>query len=103
MLNDVVRSTRRSRSRRTRNPVEIRLWIEARGGVPAFGQNGALLVAFDGGWAREEDWVRWFARIEELDLTFVFHPEEESRIYQLLCGPADELPRPALLVVRVAR
>lgn len=104
MLNDVVRETTRwSRTKRTRDPVEIRLWIEARGGVPEFGQNGALLVAFDGGWAREEDWVRWFARFEEQDLTLVYNPEEESRIYQLLCGPADELPRPALLVVEVAR
>ena len=103
MLSDIVPGSTRSRARRTRNPVEIRLWIEARGGVPAFGQNGVLLVTFDGGWAREEDWVRWFARFEEEDLAFVFHPEEESRIYQLLRGPADELPRPGLLVVEVAR
>lgn len=104
MLNDVVRgSARRTRSRRTRDPVEIRLWIEAHGGVPAFGQNGALLVTFDGGWAREEDWVRWFAHFEEQDLTFVYDPEEEGRAYRLLCGPADELPRPGLLVVEVAR
>ena len=104
MLNDVVRgSARRNRARETRDPVEIRLWIEAHGGVPAFGQNGALLVTFDGGWAREEDWVRWFARFEEQDLAFVYDPEEESRGYRLLCGPADELPRPGLLVVEVAR
>jgi hypothetical protein len=104
MLNDIARgSARRSRSRRTRDPVEIRLWIEAHGGVPAFGQNGALLVTFDGGWAREEDWVRWFARFEEQDLAFVYGPDEGSGSYRLLYGPADELPRPGLLVVEVAR
>jgi hypothetical protein len=105
MLNDIVRGStaRRTRSRETRNPVEIRLWIEAHGGVPGFGQNGALLVTFDGGWAREEDWVRWFARFEEQDLTFMYHPEEEGRTCRLLRNLADELPRPGLLVVEVAR
>ena len=102
MLNDVIRDTRR-RSKRTREPVEIRLWMEAHGAVPAFGPRGALRVEFDGGPAREEEWVRWFARFEEQELTFVFSNDEGSRICQLLCGPADELPRPGLLVVELAR
>ncbi len=87
------------RSKRTRDPVEIRLWIEARGGAPAFANDagGALRIDFDGD-ARavgEADWVRWFRVFEEHALTFHFQPADEGRFYRLVRGRADD-EHPAL-------
>ncbi len=101
MLNDVARWT--GRPKRTRKPVEIRLWMEAHGRVPAFGERGVPVVDFGGGQAREEEWVRWFARFEAQDLTFVYRPGEESRFCRLRYAAPDELPRAGVLVVELAR
>ena len=64
------------RSKRTRDPVDIRLWIEERGGAPTFasGAEGPLRIDFDSNApaAAEADWVRWFRVFEEHDLTFHF-------------------------------
>ncbi len=78
-------------SNRTRDPVEIRLWIEAHGGAPGFA-NGALRIDFDGDTSavREADWVRWFGVFEDHALTFHFHPADEGRLYQLVRGRADD-------------
>jgi hypothetical protein len=87
------------RSKRTRNPVEIRLWMEARGGAPAFANDagGALRIDFDGDTSevREADWVRWFGVFEDHTLTFHFHPADEGRFYRLVRGRADD-EHPAL-------
>jgi hypothetical protein len=89
------------RSKRTRDAVEIRLWIEARGGTPALahGAGGALRIDFDGDSAvvREADWVRWFGVFEDHALTFHFHPADEGRFYRLVRGRADD-EHPALAV-----
>jgi len=85
-------------SKRTRDPVEIRLWIEERGGAPAFsnGTEGPLRIDFDpDAPAAEADWVRWFRVFEEHDLTFHFRPADDGRSYRLVRGRADD-ERPLL-------
>jgi hypothetical protein len=85
-----------TRSKRTRDPVEIRLWIEAHGGAPAFanGAEGPLRIDFGGDApAREEDWVRWFGIFEDHALTLHFNPADEGRFHRLVRGRAgDEHP-----------
>ncbi|HLL82319.1 MAG TPA: hypothetical protein VK420_06695 [Longimicrobium sp.] len=82
------------RSKRTRDPVEIRLWMEARGGAPAFanGAGGALRIDFDADTSavREADWVRWFGAFEDHTLTFHFDAADEGRSYRLVRGRADD-------------
>ncbi len=79
------------RSKRTRDPVEIRLWMEARGGAPAFA-NDALRIDFDADTSavREADWVRWFGVFEDHTLTFHFDAADEGRSYRLVRGRADD-------------
>ena len=80
-------------SKRTRDPVEIRLWMEARGGAPAFasGAEGPLRIDFGGAPAvREADWVRWFGVFEDHALTFHYQPADEGRFHRLVRGRADD-------------
>ncbi|HEX8359789.1 MAG TPA: hypothetical protein VF613_06775 [Longimicrobium sp.] len=94
-----------SRARTTRDPIEIRLWVEEHGGAPVV--DGALRIDF-GRAVRpaEAVWVRWFAAFETLGLALRYLPEGGSRCHELVRGPADDerhgaLPRPAR--VRPAR
>ncbi|HEX8671813.1 MAG TPA: hypothetical protein VF710_08000 [Longimicrobium sp.] len=80
-------------SKRTRDPVEIRLWMEERGGAPAFGNGaeGPLRIDFDpDAPAAEADWVRWFRVFEDHELAFQLHPADEGRSYRLVRGRADD-------------
>lgn len=83
-----------TRSKKTRDPVEIRLWIEAHGGAPAFGNGaeGPLRIDFgsDAAAVPEADWVRWFGVFEDHALTFHFHPADEGRFHRLVRGRADD-------------
>lgn len=96
-----------SRARTTRDPIEIRLWVEEHGGVPHADGAGVLRIDFRAA-ARspEAAWVRWFELFEANGLALRYLPEGASPCHELVSGPADDerhgaLRRPAS--VRPAR
>jgi hypothetical protein len=91
-----------SRARTTRDPIEIRLWVEEHAGVPVVDAAGGVPRVDFGRAARpgEAAWVRWFEAFETLDLALRYLPEGGSRCHELVRGPADDerhgmVPRPA--------
>ncbi len=89
-----------SRARTTRDPIEIRLWMEAHGGAPAV--DGALRIEFGRATrALEVVWVRWFAQFEAEDLALRYLPRGGSRCHELVRGPADDERHGALPPARV--
>jgi hypothetical protein len=80
-----------SRARTTRDPIEIRLWVEEHGGAPAADRAGVLRIDFRaGGRSPEAAWVRWFERFDTSGLALRYLPEGGSLCHELVSGPADD-------------
>lgn len=80
-----------SRARTTRDPIEIRLWVEEHGGAPAADRAGVLRIDFRrAGRPPEAAWVRWFERFETNGLALRYLPEGASLCHELVSGPADD-------------
>ena len=91
-----------SSAKRTRDPDEIRAWVDRHGGRPAKvetkGEGGILRIDFDETDANlvEIDWEEFFAIFAESGLDFLYQDEGDSRFNKFVRA---EWPRPAKTIL----